>query len=97
MAANIELNQTETELKRKWKASSGNKKDGVNNLLPTVGEIMAASCEMKGEAQVQKGARESQCHLEVRQRRTGATSKFVKLPKVQLSANKIKATRGLIK
>lgn len=54
MAANIELNQTETELKREWKASSGNKKDGVNNLLPTVGDIMTASCEMKGETEVQK-------------------------------------------
>lgn len=72
MAANIELNQMETELKREWKASSENKKDGVNNLLPTFGDIMTVSCEMKGETEVQKGARESQCNLEVRRQRMGA-------------------------
>lgn len=64
MAANIELNQTEKELKREWKASRENKKDGVNKLLQTVGHIMTGSVEMKGDVEVQKSvSKRCQCIL----------------------------------
>lgn len=62
MAANIELNQTEKELKREWNASRENKKDGVNQLLQTVGRIMTGSVEMKGDVEVQKSvSKRCQC------------------------------------